>query len=807
VRALTAAQLWFIDRGTFRAVIAHASHSQHVKVKSSLRKGLLEDLSEEQLDRVAAAATTVKYHKGDQIIKKGEEGEVFYIIESGAVICMNLPGDQSNNVLHEGDYFGERALLKKEPRAADVYAASETVTLIAVHREDFEALLGHLRDLLEYNLGMRLLLCVPILSQLADAERTELFAALRLVNAQNGQVVIARGVPSTQMFIVKEGSVCVRVGAEDSEVLEQQEQQQQQEQATRQRSISGSSRSGSHSRFPSMSNMREAEGAFAASGKMVSVLLPGHWFPSDADISSGQPSPFSYVALGQRKERDAGSGLYRTIGSTGNLLDSTNSVITGPTVLFTLDRDVYLRIIAPITRAHAAQGKTQWLGDTVGKLEHSIERARKASLSLSRGNRGSIGSSGMQRTQSSNQLARKESAGTLLRNEDTGDRQQLRSGASGQLSKKSSSGSLRAKDARDAPASAGTPTGGAPVVVGTPTSSNSASSLFAVNPRRRLGIPFRELEQRSTLGTGTFGRVRLVFHRKSGKVYALKMLQKKQIVALKQQANIMNEKEILWRIDHPFIIKLYDTFKDQDRLYMLLELVQGGELFSRLQNSPTPGRIAPHEARFYAACVLDAFDSLHSQYIIYRDLKPENLLIDSDGYLKLVDFGFAKVVKDRAYTLCGTPEYLAPELVLGRGHDKGVDYWALGILLFEQVAGYSPFADRASNDQMVICRNILRGEVEFPAHFKDKDLRDLILKLLVKDIPRRLGCLKGGATDIKSHRFFAAVDWERLRSKSIPAPWRPRLSNPLDTSNFDPYDENDVVEPFRTNDDGWDASF
>ena len=132
--------------------------------------------------------------------------------------------------------------------------------------------------------------------------------------------------------------------------------------------------------------------------------------------------------------------------------------------------------------------------------------------------------------------------------------------------------------------------------------------------------------------------------------------------------------------------------------------------------------------------------------------------------MKITDFGFAKVVADRTYTLCGTPEYLAPELVLGKGHDKGVDYWALGILLYEQVAGYSPFADPPNNDQMVICRNILKGEVAFPAHVKDKDLRDLILKLLVKDVPRRFGCLLGGAQDIDALTAYLAA----FKSPALP---------------------------------------
>ena len=249
------------------------------------------------------------------------------------------------------------------------------------------------------------------------------------------------------------------------------------------------------------------------------------------------------------------------------------------------------------------------------------------------------------------------------------------------------------------------------------------------------------------------------------------------------------------------------------------------------------GRIPVEEARFYTACVLDAFDYLHSLHIIYRDLKPENLLIDAQGYLKLVDFGFAKFCPDRTYTVCGTPEYLAPELVLGRAHDKSVDYWAVGVLLFEQVAGYSPFADRVANDQLVICKNITRGVVEFPSHVTDKEVRpaprgapppardappahlplslspplraqrqSLVLQLLVKDPTRRLGCTRGGAAEAKAHPFFRGLDWARLRARQLTAPWRPVLADAMDVSHFDEYDEKDVVAPYVATD-GWDDSF
>ena len=301
--------------------------------------------------------------------------------------------------------------------------------------------------------------------------------------------------------------------------------------------------------------------------------------------------------------------------------------------------------------------------------------------------------------------------------------------------------------------------------------------------------------------------MRLVVSKRSGKTFALKMLQKAQIVALNQTKNIMNEKLILMTLDHPFVLRLFDTFKDPNRLYMLLELVQGGELFSRLQTSATPGRVSVGDARFYGACVLDAFDHMHLQNIIYRDLKPENLLIDCEGYIRVVDFGFAKIVKNRTYTLCGTPEYLAPELLVGKGHNKGVDYWALGVLLYEMVGGYSPFADHERGDQMVICKNILRGHVRFPSVINNSDLKEVIMRLLDKDITKRLGMLKGGAKDIKAHRFFRKINWTRMLAKREKAPWTPPISDPLDTSNFDPYDEDDHVQPYRDDGTHWDKHF
>lgn len=222
---------------------------------------------------------------------------------------------------------------------------------------------------------------------------------------------------------------------------------------------------------------------------------------------------------------------------------------------------------------------------------------------------------------------------------------------------------------------------------------------------------------------------------------------------------------------------------------MLLEYVQGGELFSHLRRA---GRFSPDVSRFYIANLVLALEHLHSLDIIYRDLKPENLLIDSTGYLKITDFGFAKHVTDRTYTLCGTPEYLAPEIVspaserpgpasltanthqiTATGHGSAADYWALGVLAYELLAGYPPFF---ADSPLEIYERILQNKFSFPPHI-DFVARDLIKRLLTADLSKRLGNLKNGARDVKNHRWFEGVDWAAVERKEIRVRCRP---SPLD---------------------------
>ncbi|XP_021102023.1 cAMP-dependent protein kinase catalytic subunit PRKX isoform X1 [Heterocephalus glaber] len=270
----------------------------------------------------------------------------------------------------------------------------------------------------------------------------------------------------------------------------------------------------------------------------------------------------------------------------------------------------------------------------------------------------------------------------------------------------------------------------------------------------------QDLDTLAVVGTGTFGRVHLVKEKAAKHFFALKVMSIPDVIRLKQEQHVHNEKSVLKEVSHPFLIKLFWTCHDARFLYMLMEYVPGGELFSYLRSR---GRFPATSGLFYSAEIVCALQYLHSRDIVYRDLKPENILLDREGHIKLTDFGFAKKLVDRTWTLCGTPEYLAPEVIQSKGHGRAVDWWALGILVFEMLSGFPPFFD---DNPFGIYQKILAGRIDFPRHL-DFSAKDLIKKLLVVDRTRRLGNMKNGAEDVKRHRWFRAVDWDSVPQRKL----------------------------------------
>ena len=299
-----------------------------------------------------------------------------------------------------------------------------------------------------------------------------------------------------------------------------------------------------------------------------------------------------------------------------------------------------------------------------------------------------------------------------------------------------------------------------------------------------------DFERLDFIGKGSFGRVYLVKHKLSEKYFAMKVLSKKEIVEAKEVNHIISERNILKDLNSSFAASFVGSFQNPRSLYILMEFIIGGELYTQLCLKK---RFSEDSARFYAAGVLLFFEDIHAQNIIYRDLKPENILLDAMGHIKLVDFGFSKyIMKNKTFTFCGTPQYIAPEVLMnsesrGRktsGYGIAVDYYSLGILIYEMLVGNTPFYDK---NVRAIYRKVLYGAVEFPKWI-DPVAKDLISSLICRDPNKRLGSAPAQSVEtIKKHRWFKYTDWERLRRREIAPPYVPKFTHAADTSNFLPW--------------------
>ena len=280
------------------------------------------------------------------------------------------------------------------------------------------------------------------------------------------------------------------------------------------------------------------------------------------------------------------------------------------------------------------------------------------------------------------------------------------------------------------------------------------------------------------LGKGAFGKVLLVYNEELKKYFAMKTLRKDYIKKNQQTKHTKEERKILEKIDYPFISKLYYAFQNEKKLFMITEYMPGGEMFYHLHMND---HFNENKARFYIAEIVLAINHLHKNNILYRDLKPENILLDELGHIKLTDFGLSKIMnnieKDKTYTVCGTPIYVAPEVLTGQGYNKLVDWWSVGVLLYEFLAGYSPYREaRTKIDIKIYKKNLEQDPLISDTAF------DLIKKLCTFDVSKRIG---KNFEDIKNHEFFKDIDWIKLEKKEITPPYKPKIRFAGDVGNFD----------------------
>ena len=297
-------------------------------------------------------------------------------------------------------------------------------------------------------------------------------------------------------------------------------------------------------------------------------------------------------------------------------------------------------------------------------------------------------------------------------------------------------------------------------------------------------LSLEDFEIMAVLGKGTFGKVYLTRLKINDKLYAIKSMRKDILIDTDQVESTKLERDILLKWNHTFLLGMDFVFQNDLRIYFVMPFVRGGELYIHFAKSK---RFPEETVKFYAVQIILAIGYLHEQGIVHRDLKLENILIDEDGYLKVIDFGLAKILKneEETMTFCGTPEYIAPEVISRKGHDKAVDWWAIGILIYEMLIGVTPFYNKNRN---MMLSKIQFSKIVFPDKKKYKieysdEVQDIISKLLNKEKDNRLGS-EEGMKEVLAHKWFKDIDVEKVKDKTIKPPFVPSLSSDSDTKYY-----------------------
>jgi len=291
-------------------------------------------------------------------------------------------------------------------------------------------------------------------------------------------------------------------------------------------------------------------------------------------------------------------------------------------------------------------------------------------------------------------------------------------------------------------------------------------------------VSVKDFDLLNVVGKGSFGKVLQVRKKDNGRIYAMKVLNKKTILERNELEHTKAEKNILQKLVHPFLVNLNYSFQTEDKLYFIMDYVNGGELFFHLQKEE---KFSEGRVKFYCAEIVLGLEYLHNCGVLYRDLKPENILLTDDGHICMTDFGISKEGlvsdNDRTATFCGTPEYLAPEILQGKSYGKAVDWWSFGTLMYEMLTGLPPFY---SQDVQEMYSKIMNDRLVFPPQISP-EARSLLTQLLERSPDKRLSDPK----IIRAHPFFKGIDWDKLLRKEIDPPFVPNVKSKADVSQVD----------------------
>eukprot|EP00588_Corethron_pennatum_P031647 CAMPEP_0194346156 /NCGR_PEP_ID=MMETSP0171-20130528/105264_1 /TAXON_ID=218684 /ORGANISM="Corethron pennatum, Strain L29A3" /LENGTH=1009 /DNA_ID=CAMNT_0039113245 /DNA_START=182 /DNA_END=3211 /DNA_ORIENTATION=+ len=846
-------QLWKVDQKTFRYMLANNTATNQRGIMHVLKKvEFFDGLDAAALNKVADALTSIVFQDGEKIINKGDVGEVFYIVREGCAKATQIGLGDSSFVDQEytvgmwfgeralltgepraaisllsgkspafvsavklsrkflgrfrfvdqeytaGMTFGERALLTGEPRAANITAIGE-VSCLCLSRETFEKVLGPLQSLMDKAMTNRILMGIPIFAN-SKFERFEMDQLNDLVEdltfAKDTEVVNKGDAVHQALYIIRKGQVTV----------------------SNPNGIINTLKTGDHFGGKTLVDTQgtSTETIVVTEDAIVGILTKSSIEAVIGDLSRlGKPIAAKTQSLDSSiLFNDLVKYRILGVGTFGKVWLVSHKKTGKPFALKMLSKH---EIIGHKQVEGVIREKKRFEMDQLNDLVEDLNFP-KDTVVITKG----------EQVHQALYIIKK---GQVTVSNPNGLINTLRPGDHfGGQTLVDTLGTSTETISVIEDAVVGVLTRGAiEAVIG--NLGRLGKPIAAKASKLDRSILFNDLVKFRILGVGTFGKVWLVSHKKTGKPFALKMLSKHEIIGHKQVEGVIREKNILSSVNHPFVVNLVTTFMDDKSLFMVIEYVQGGELFSVIHTERRDGVPFDH-ARFYSACILESLAHLHDRHICYRDLKPENVLVDGGGYCVLVDLGFAKIVRDKTYTLCGTPEYLAPEIILSKGHDKGVDYWAFGgdktytlcgtpeylapeiilskghdkgvdywafgVLIYELLVGQSPFYSYGS-DQVSLFKRIVQAKHSFPSGGVVNDIsQDMIQRLIVRRQTNRLGCLARAENDVRDHKFFSGINYDSLMAKKIVAPWVPSLSDPLDASHFDSYEHIEMeTEPIR----------
>eukprot|EP01025_Chloroclados_australasicus_P009311 TRINITY_DN1357_c4_g1_i13.p1 TRINITY_DN1357_c4_g1~~TRINITY_DN1357_c4_g1_i13.p1 ORF type:complete len:1025 (+),score=163.68 TRINITY_DN1357_c4_g1_i13:235-3309(+) len=746
VVASTDVKLWAMDKRTFlKFVMGYAQGARTLRFVRKLP--VLKGLPDNSLLGWAERMKENVYQSGDFLIKYGESGQELFLIRYGKVRVLRPTSDGGRvevAVLGRGQFVGERTMITGKLRSADCVAAG-SVRAIVINKKEFMQLDNPiLQWMMDYDAASTVIKGLSQLQQLRSDQLEEILDKFDdLVVNFAGQSVIREGEPLEHIFVLKSGELMLTKSGSPID-----------------------SKDYLHKHF-----LNE---------------IGGYTYFGDACLRSIQPCPVTVTVASESAQ---------ILKLRRKHLDSFIGPAAGAMSLTHQDISILLRVLKVL--------------ESTKSLQHDQLKALARGFHMRIYNPGDVVAHGS----SPDRMC-------LIREGECVLTSQVRDSKVSKVDLKSldasefvyvDEGNIYAESAL----SSGDPVHASLVayrantkvlllkrdhlerILGNKLTIIQKARLVATNSigssqdRQNRQIRFKDLEMHRVIGTGQFGLVRVVRHKPTGEVYALKIMHKAPIQDAKQVEHIINERIILSDLESPFCVKLIRAMQDKNSLFLLLEWVGGGELFHHLD---IQGQFTEDTARFYTANVLLALEWMHERGIIYRDLKPENLLLDKYGYIKVTDFGFAKKInKDKTFTICGTPDYQAPEVIMKRGTDKSADYWALGVLIFEMLVGDPPFKSmNGSQDPWDTFRKILSGRFYVP-DFISREAEDLIYRLLQVKPEKRLGAGAGGTQDIKNHQWFNGLDWKALSRREILSPFRPHLTSPIDTQHFEEFD--DVAPP------------